>query len=97
MGPAGNPPVMVVTEIVCIGLPLPKVQVSVIRGSLAQKSTIIDVALVVYVVAGVNVRLYSAWALAAEVLIVILLTVRLAALASDGNSQVTTVRIKAKK
>jgi len=120
--PEVNPPAIVVTVMVCIGLPLPstpgvptlevipletvgtvaaeKVQVSLISGSLAQKSTASDPA--TDVVAGVNVREYSAWALAAEVLIVILLTVSCALIplaigVSDGSNCANKVAIKAAK
>ena len=67
---------------------------SVIRGSLAQKSTTSDEA--ASVVAGVNVSEYSAWALAAEVLIVILRTVTwLASVIAKGRSWANKVAIKA--
>ena len=87
-----NPPAIVVTAIVCTGVPLPstagvptlevipvetvgtvaaeKAQVAPGRGVSEQKSTMSDPA--PEVVAGVNVRVYVAWALGAEVLIVIL-------------------------
>src|ERR1039458_5009396 len=87
-------PVLAVTPAETVGtVPAAKVQVSLIRGSLAQKSTTSDE--VASVVAGVNVREYSAWALAAEVLITILRTVIwLASAIAKGKSWANRVATK---